>query len=171
MRLSVLIVGSVFSALGMDLSLRAFPGPGVRLRDTGQIALVNVIRSVVHASWQVTLEAPVGDSHGQAADVLLTHRSFGIHIEVESALVDLQAQLRKGHLKRDGLEHRLGFKIAFVLALGESKRNRRAVTTAAEVVHAALPAPAREVLTSLRTGRPLQRDGLMWVRPSPYQQR
>lgn len=166
-RLSVVIVASVFSALGMDLSLKAYPGRGVRLRDSGQIALTEAIRAAAHSIWRIHLEAPVGDPNGQAADVLLLGRSFGIHIEVESALVDLQAQLRKGQLKRDRLEQRLALKLAFVLALGESKRNRQAVQAAGDVVHAVLPASTREVMTSLRGGLPLHHDGLLWVRPAP----
>lgn len=110
------------------------------------------------------------ETNGQAADVLLlspagAERAFGLHIEVESALVDLQAQLRKGLLKRDGLERRYAAKLAFVMALGESKRNRAAVRGAVDVVRVALPASAREVLASLREGSPLHRDGLLWVRP------
>lgn len=162
--MSVMIIGSVFNALGMDLSLRAFPGAGVRLRDSGQIALTDVIRAQAHPSWRLSLEAPVGDPNGQAADVLLLGRSFGIHIEAESALVDLQAQLRKGQLKRDGLERRVGIKLAFVMALRESERNRAAFRGVASVVRAALPAPSREVLAALRGGLALNRDGLLWIR-------
>lgn len=164
-RLSVMIIGSVFSALGMELSLRAFPGAGVRLRDSGQIALTEVIHLEAHPSWRLSLEAPVGDQNGQAADVLLLGRSFGIHIEVESALVDLQAQLRKGQLKRDWLARRAGINLAFVMALRESERNRAAVRNVASVVRAALPAPSREVLAALRGGLALNRDGLLWIRP------
>lgn len=169
-QISVSIVAGVFSALGMDLSLRAFPGPGIRLRDSGQIALTRVIQAAAHGDWRPILEAPIGDERGQAADVLLlspagAERAFGLHIEVESALVDLQAQLRKGLLKRDGLERRYAAKLAFVMALGESKRNRAAVRGAVDVVRVALPASAREVLASLREGSPLHRDGLLWVRP------
>jgi len=166
-RLSVMIIGSVFSALGMDLSLRAFPGSGVRLRDSGQIALTELIR--VESSPQLAAEprAPVGDHHGQAADVLLVGRSFGIHIEAESVLVDLQAQLRKGQLKRDGLERKAGAQLAFVMALRESERNRCAVRGVGNVVRAALPAPPREVLAALRGGLALTRDGLLWIRPLP----
>lgn len=164
-RLSVMIVGSVFSALGMDLSLRAFPGAGVRLRDSGQIALTEVIRAQAHPNWRLSLEAPVGDQNGQAADVLLLGRSFGIHVEVESALVDLQAQLRKGQLKRDALERRVGMKLAFVMALRESERNRAAVRAIASVLRAALPASSREALAALRGGLALDRDALLWIRP------
>ncbi|MEX0889835.1 MAG: helix-turn-helix transcriptional regulator [Chloroflexota bacterium] len=166
-RLSVMIVGSVFSALGMDFSMRAFPGTGVRLRDSGQIALTDMIRVEAHPRWRLSLEAPVGDQNGQAADVLLLGRSFGIHIEIETALVDLQAQLRKGQLKRDALERRVGINLAFVMALRESERNRAAVRAVASVVRAALPAPSREVLGALRAGLALNRDGLLWIRPLP----
>jgi hypothetical protein len=97
--------------------------------------------------------------------MLLLGPASGIHIEIESVLVDLQAQLRKGHIKRDGLEQRFERKVAFVLALGESERNRNAVRATANGTRAALPASSREVMTSLRTGQPLERDGLIWVRP------
>lgn len=166
-RLSVMIVGSVFSALGMDLSMRAYPGAGVRLRDSGQIALTESIRADTHRAWRISLETPVGDQTGQAADMLLLARSFGIHVEIESRLVDLQAQLRKGKLKRDALERKLGVRLAFVLGLGESQRNRIAVASVAGVVRAALPAPSREVLTALRNGTQLSQDGLLWVRFTP----
>ena len=163
-RMTIQVIGSVFAALGMDLSLRAYPGPGVRLRDSGQIALTSALRAAAHPSWRFSLEVPVGDKNGQAADVLLLGPSFGLHIKVESALVDLQAQLRRGQLKRDGLEQRLGFKLAFVMALGDSRRNRAAVRLVSDVIRAGLPAPAREVMSAVRTGQPLSRDGLIWVR-------
>ena len=163
-RLSVMRITSVFSALGLDVSLKVYPGQGIRLRDSGQIALTEVIQAVVGPTWRFALEAPVGDRSGQAADVLLLGRTHGIHIEVESALVDLQAQLRRGRLKRDALELRHGVNLAFVLALGDSERNRAAVRAAANPIRAALPAASREILTSLKTGQRLERDGLMWVR-------
>lgn len=164
-RLSVTLVGSVISVLGLDLSIRAYPGQGVRLRDSGQIVLAEVIQAAAHSSWRVLLEEPIGGPSGQAADMLLLGPASGIHIEIESVLVDLQAQLRKGHIKRDGLEQRFELTLAFVLALGESERNRNAVRATANVTRAALPASSREVMTSLRTGQPLERDGLIWVRP------
>jgi hypothetical protein len=165
--ISVAIIGSVFAALGMDLSLKAYPAAGVPLRDSGQIALTHVIRSAASEVWQLILEAPVGDAHGQAADMLMVGRGFGLHVEIESSLLDFQAQLRRAQLKRDGLQQRHGIKLALILALGESKRNRAAVRAAEAVVRAALPAGAREVLTAVRHCQPLDRDGLLWVRPPP----
>jgi hypothetical protein len=165
LRLSVLLVGSVFSALGMDISIKAYPAQGVRLRDSGQIVLAEVIRAAAHSTWRVLFEEPIGGPSGRAADVLLLGTRSGIHIEIESALVDLQAQLRKGQIKRDGLEQRYERKLAFVLALGESERNRNAVRATADLIRAALPAPMREVMNSVRTGQPLERDGLIWIRP------
>ncbi len=167
--ISVAIVGSVFTALGMDLSMKAFPGSGVRLRDSGQLALTTAIGAAASPGWRIMLEAPVGDQHGQAADMLLLGRGYGLHIEIESSLVDLQAQLRRGQLKREALRQRHGMELAFVLALGDSRRNRRAVEGAAEVVRVALPASPREILGALRGCVPLVRDGLLWVRPQSAQ--
>jgi transcriptional regulator with XRE-family HTH domain len=166
-RLSVQLVGSVFAALGMDLSLKAFPADGVPLRDSGQIALASTIQAAADPSWRVLTEAPVGNGSSQAADVVLLRPRHGIHVEVETGLVDLQAQLRRGTVKRDALQERLEVELAFVLALGESERNRAAVLAAGLTIRAALPATPREAWAAIRRGHALTRDGLIWVRPTP----
>jgi len=162
--LSTLIVGRIFGALGMHLSLRAYPGPGVPLRDSGQLALAEVIRPRAHPGWRVTFEAPTGDSSGQAADLVLATDRWGIHIELETRLVDFQAQLRRSQLKRDALQQHRGVPLALVLAVRDSERNRAAVRSAPAVIRAALPAGSRDVLAAIEHGTPLGRDGLLWVR-------
>jgi hypothetical protein len=113
------------------------------------------------------LEVPTGDQGGQAADVLLLAPPLGIHVEVETLLVDVQAQLRRGMVKREALERKLNMKLAFVLAVGDSQRNRDVVRSAESIIRAALPAPSRSVLAAIRSGLPLSTDGLVFVRRAP----
>jgi hypothetical protein len=151
----------------MEFSARAFPGHGVGLRDSGQLGLAEALRRQAHASWRVSFEVPAGEGTGHAADAIFDGALAGLHVEFESNLVDFQAQLRRGQLKRDALQHRLGHPLAFVLGLRDTERNRAAVAAHAAVIRAALPATSREALEAIRHGEPLARDGLLWLRPVP----
>lgn len=164
-RLSLLIVSRVGTALGVDLSARFFPGTGVGLRDSGQLAMAEVVRAQAHRSWRIGFEVPVGEDSRQAADVVLSGASGGLHLELESRLVDFQAQLRSGELKRDSMQQRYRTRLAFVLALRDSAANRAAVRAHSAVIAAALPATTSEVWRAIRTGNPLAADGLLWLRP------
>ncbi len=161
---SISIVVRIFAALGSDLPLRAYPGTGVGLRDSGQLPMAEAIRALAHPSWRIVLEAPTGDDGNQAADMLFLLSEAGVHIELESALSDFQAQLRRGHLKRDGLQQRHERSVAFVMGLRDTERNRTAVAAHLMLIKAALPASSRDVLAAIRQGRPVDRDGLLWIR-------
>jgi transcriptional regulator with XRE-family HTH domain len=163
MRLALRVVATMVRAVGLVLGVRTFPGDGVGLRDSGQLALAEKLRAFAHRTLRVQLEVPTGQGR-QAADMLLTTRTWGIHLELESLLTDFQGQLRAGHLKRDAVQQRLGMPIAFVLAIRDTDRNRRAVAAQLDLIRQALPAGSRDVLTAVRTGRPLHQDGLLWLR-------
>jgi hypothetical protein len=165
LKLAVSIATRAFAALGMQLVLKAYPADGIGLRDSGQLALAEQIRTLAHPSWRALLEAPTGEGR-QAADVLFIGPGAGIHLELDSALADFQAQLRSGHLKRDALQARLGIRLAFVLVLRDTARNRTAAQPHAAVIRQALPAGSREVVAAIRSGIPLERDGLLWLRGS-----
>jgi transcriptional regulator with XRE-family HTH domain len=163
-RLGLAIVAAIFAALGLNLSLKAYPGESVQLRDTAQLGMAEWIRLQAHHSLTLSLEVPTGLGL-QAADMLLLGPARGLHLELETGLPDFQAALRRGQLKRDALQQRLGMPLAFVLALKDSERNRRAVQAHSALIATALPAGSREVMEAIRYGRPLMRDGLLWVRP------
>jgi transcriptional regulator with XRE-family HTH domain len=166
LKLAVSIATRAFAALGMQLVLKAYPADGIGLRDSGQLALAEQVRTLAHPSWRAVLEAPTGEGR-QAADILFIGRAAGIHLELDSALADFQAQLRSGHLKRDALQVRLGIRIAFVLVLRDTARNRTAAQPHLAVIRQALPAGSREVMAAIRGGIALERDGLLWLRGSP----
>jgi transcriptional regulator with XRE-family HTH domain len=166
-RLSLLNLSRIVAAVGMDLSVRAFPAAGIGLRDSGQLALAEVVRAAAHRSWRIGFEVPTREDAKQAADLVLFGAVSGLHIELESRLVDFQAQLRSGTLKRDALQQRYSSRFAFVLALRDTAANRAAVRIHRSVIGAALPAGPSHVWHSIRSGLSLAVDGLLWIRPAP----
>jgi transcriptional regulator with XRE-family HTH domain len=163
-RPSVVIVSHVAMALGLDLPLRAYPGSGIRLRDSGQLALAETVRRRAHSAWRIALEAPTSDDGKQAADLVLFGRGHAIHIELESRLVVVQAQLRSAGLKRDSLQQRHDIPVGLVIGLGDTHHNRGAVHAHRRLLGAALPATPREVWHAIETGMRIERDGLLWLR-------
>ena len=162
---SLRVMHRLASATGHDLSLRLFPTDGVRLRDSGQLHIAETIRDAAHASWRVRLEVPVGTPPDRrAADMTLESSRENVVLEVERALLDLQAQLRSAQLKRASLAERTGRTIRLVIALPDTRRNRAAVALHQSLLETALPVASRRVWACLRVGLPIGGDGLLWVR-------
>lgn len=157
-------VSRVAAATGHDLSVRLYPSATVSLRDSGQLAAAQAISNAADNRWTVTLEAPVAPGDRRAADMLLTGPGGQIHVEIERALVDIQAQLRAAQIKRDSLAHRLGAPVRLVLVVGDTPRNRSAVRSASDLLARAMPARPCDIWTALRAGAPLESDGILFLR-------
>ena len=158
-------MGRLAAATGHDLSIRFFPGDGVRLRDSGQLAVAESIRARLHASWRVRLEVPVSRAPDRrAADMVLENREEMVSVEIERALLDLQAQLRSAQLKRAALAEMIARPVRLVIAVPDTDRNRRVVATIRPLIEAALPVTSRRAWASLGTGMAIGGDALLWVR-------
>jgi transcriptional regulator with XRE-family HTH domain len=153
------------AATGHDLSIRLFPGSGVRLRDSGQLAVADQIRAATHASWRIRLEVPIGaQPDRRAADMILETAAELVAVEVERVLLDFQAQFRAAQLKRATLAERSGRSVRLVMALPDTRRNRAVIEAHRSILETALPTPSRRIWASLRSGSPVGGDGLLWVR-------
>jgi len=153
------------SGIGHRLSVRLFPADGIRLRDSGQLAVAEQIRAAAHPSWQVRLEVPVGfPPDRRAADMVLGGPDEAILVEIERGLRDFQAQLRAAQLKRVALTERLGRSVRLVIAVPDTVAARRAIAPHAEIVRSALPVSSRAAWASIRSGAALSGDALLWVR-------
>jgi transcriptional regulator with XRE-family HTH domain len=162
---SLEVLHRLASATGHDLSFRLFPADGVRLRDSGQLRLADLIRRESDTTWRIQLEVPVAaPPDRRAADMVLQTPSEVVHLEIERALLDLQAQLRSAQLKRAALANRLSRPVRLVIAVPDTARNRAVVDAHRSIVESALPVPSRRIWSSLRSGIPLGGDGLLWVR-------
>ena len=129
------------------------------------MALAQVITAAAHPSWQASLEVPISPGDARAADLILTNERGILHIEIERALVDFQAQLRSAQLKREALAAREGKPINLVIAVPDTRATKARLAPFASLIEATLPAASREIWQGIRTGEPLESDGILFVRP------
>lgn len=158
---------AVTEAAGLDLVLRTYEGRRPTLRDTGQLALAEHLCARVHPSMRPTIELLVGQ-HGEAIDIALFGAEEIVAVEVERLIVDLQDQYRRGDRKRQALGAMHQRPVRLVLVLEDTRRNRAAFERHARLIRSVLPAGSREVLRALAAGRPLGRDGVLWLRRRPH---
>jgi transcriptional regulator with XRE-family HTH domain len=152
-------------ATGHDLVVRLYPADGVRLRDSGQLEVAEVIRAAASPTWRVRLEVPVGvPPDRRAVDMVLDGPSGLVAVEVERALLDFQAQLRAAQLKRVAMAERLDRSVNLVIAVPDTRRNRGAVLSHRSLVAGALSVPSKQLWACLRSGTSVGGDGLLWVR-------
>lgn len=152
------------AACGHELGWRLYPVAAVRLRDSGQMALAQAITGAAHPSWRAKLEVPVAAGDARAADLVLTNGSEILHIEIERALVDFQAQLRSAQLKREALAARAQGPVRLVIAVPDTKAARARLRPFEQLIAQALPAPSRQIWRCVRTAEALSSDGILFVR-------
>jgi transcriptional regulator with XRE-family HTH domain len=143
-------------AVGLDPSIRVYPGPTV-LRDAGQVRLLERFRMRVHPAWDWATEVPFpspGDP--RAWDGFLRRASTRIGIEAESRLRDAQATARRLAIKqRDGGVDRI------ILLLAETRANSAALAAGREYLRARFPLDTRAVLRALGDGRDPGANGIV----------
>lgn len=154
------------AACGHELGWRLHPVATVRLRDSGQLGLAQAIVAVAHPSWRPRLEVPVAPSDARAADLLLTGATEIIHIEIERALVDFQAQLRSAQLKRGLIAAREARPIRLVIAVPATRTTRERLAPFAQLIGQTMPASSRAIWRTIQGGEPLAGDGILFVRPA-----
>jgi transcriptional regulator with XRE-family HTH domain len=155
------------AAAGHELGWRLYPVASVRLRDSGQLAIAQAIATQCHESWGVNLEVPVSAGDLRAADLLLAGATEVIHIEIERALIDVQAQLRAAQLKRTALASRDtsdARPTRLVIAVPDTQTARRRLAPVEELLSRQLPGSSRQIWDAIRSGSELGRDGLLFVR-------
>jgi transcriptional regulator with XRE-family HTH domain len=144
------------SAVGLDLSVRAFAGISV-LRDAGQVALINRLRSRVHPSMGWRLEALVAPGDQRAFDVLIGHPPRAAAVEAITRLRDVQAQVRT-------LEAKVGAASGvpvLILLIAATHANRRALLQAGDHLRSAFPLGTRSILASLARGHVPRTSGIV----------
>jgi transcriptional regulator with XRE-family HTH domain len=152
------------AACGHELGWRLYPVATVRLRDSGQMALAQVITAAAHPSWKVQLEVPVAAGDPRAADLVLAGPTEILHIEIERALVDFQAQLRSAQLKREKLAVRDGRPPQLVIAVPDTRGTRARLAPFAQLLAQTMPASSRVIWRAIRDGAALNDDGILFVR-------
>ena len=149
----------VAACVGMAFSGKLFPATG-RLRDAGQLSMINRYRGVVaRGRWNSKLEAPVGLPGDQRAfDLLLARGSLQVMHEFISRLRDVQAQVRRLTVKQaDARDARL------ILVIAATHANRRAVAEAGGALRDSFPLGTKAVLGALRSGVDPGGNGIVFL--------
>jgi transcriptional regulator with XRE-family HTH domain len=154
------------AACGHELGWRLYPVATVRLRDSGQLSLAQAIVGAAHPSWHPRLEVPVAPGDPRAADLVLSSQTEILHIEIERALVDFQAQLRSAQLKRELLGQARSQPVRLVIAVPDTRATRARLAPFAQLLAQTSPTPSRRIWQALRHAEPLGGDGILFVRPA-----
>lgn len=161
--MGIVTVCRVAAPLGLKVWGRAFPARTPSLRDTGQLAIADYLRVAASPGLRVVLEHGLGN--GRAIDAMLLGTDEIIAVEIERLLGDFQAQYRLADAKRMELAALHQRPVRLVLAVEDTRHNRAVARDHAALIRSMLPAGSREVMRTIRTGEPLGRDGVLWVRP------
>jgi transcriptional regulator with XRE-family HTH domain len=159
-----MIASRVAAAVGHDLAVRIYPAGGVRIRDSGQVAVLEQIVADTAPAWHSHLELPIGETDRRAADLVLEGPTEILHVEAEGGIADLQAQLRAAQLKRVALAKRYDRPVRLIIALPDRRSLRDITSTHAALLSRAFPVRSTSVWRSIRTGSPLGSDGMLFVR-------
>jgi transcriptional regulator with XRE-family HTH domain len=152
-------LGRIANVVGLDLWVRVYPG-GEPVRDAASPDLLNEFRGLLGPRLRLRAEVPIGDPRDLRAWDLAIIEDGGLTcgVELDTRLVDAQAQLRRMMLKRrDGEVDRVLWVIA------DTRANRQAVGLAANLFGADLSLDADEIRAALAAGRIPPRDGLILV--------
>lgn len=145
---SVAQLARIASVVGLDLSVRFYPGP-TRLRDSAHLALIARFRAKLSPDLTVRTEVPLPLAGDQRAwDAVIEGAGEPIAVEAETRLSDVQALERRIALKRrdSGLRR-------VILVVAATRSNSRIVREAAASLELAFPVPGRLTLRALAAGR------------------
>lgn len=145
--LTISMAVRLFTVLGQDLSIRAFPS-GDPIRDAAHAALLERLRIQCHRSvvWRTEVPLPIpGDL--RAWDATAIYPSFRAGVEAETRIRDVQALERRLALKeRDGGMDRL------ILLVLDSRSNRDALRLHQDQLAARFQVSGVRALELLRAG-------------------
>jgi transcriptional regulator with XRE-family HTH domain len=146
-RVSVHDLARLHAAVGLELSVRSFPG-GQPIRDGAQVGLLGAFREHLHRSlgWSVEVPLPLpGDR--RSWDGVVRGRDWRYGVEAETAPRDSQAVARRLQLKiRDGDVD------GCLLVVRPTVQTRRFLATAGDLLRAAFPVDGAGALELLRAG-------------------
>ena len=149
---------SLAAAVGLDVSMRTFPGAGP-VRDAAHVRLLARFRACLPATLRWATEVPLPMPGDQRAwDALISGNGWRFGIEAETGPRDAQALVRRLNLKaRDG-----GVQ-GVVLVLPDTRRTRAFLREAAAELRPALPCESRPILGRLAAGLPPAGNGIVVI--------
>ncbi len=149
--LSIIDAALVANAVGLDLSVKTYPGGG-RPRDAAHAArlqrLLAEVRPPLRCRTEVPLPRRTDLPEQRAWDATIDGAGETTAIELEMRLHDIQDQVRRLNLKRrDGAPDRL------LLVVADTRANRRVLCEYPEIFVELPRLQTSHVLRELRSGR------------------
>ena len=164
-RVSVAVAYRVGAVLGLDLSLKAFPG-GRSIRDAGQATRLQRLLECVGRPLSYRTEVPLlrnGERPDYRAwDAMLFGHDERTGVEFELRLYDIQAQIRRHRLKwrDDAVDH-------FLLVVAATRANRRVLAEFADLLVGMPRLRTSSVLATLRSGNHPSTGIILLDAPAP----
>jgi transcriptional regulator with XRE-family HTH domain len=153
---SIVTIASALGVVGLELSVRAYPG-GAVLRDAGHRRLLERLRTrlVSEARWGTEVPFPnAGDR--RAWDAVIGVAAVRIGVEAETRGRDSQELERRLALKRrdGGVDH-------ILLLLANTRNNRTFVRALGDGFRTAFPVPGPVILARLAAGEDPEGSGIV----------
>lgn len=160
--LDIVIASRICAVVGLDLSVRAFPGPNPG-RDAAHVRLIAAFRARLGAGLVVRTEVPIGRERDlRAWDVTTTDLRATAAAEFETRLTDAQSLTRRVMLKcRDS-----GIAVV-ILVVSDTASNRDAVASARAYLRPLFPLDSNAILSAARAGRVPNAGGIVFLRRTP----
>jgi hypothetical protein len=156
--LSIIQAAILSAVVGLDLSLRTYPGP-TGARDAGQLRLLGRLRVRLGPHWVWEFEVPLGLPQDQRAwDARVRHEVTGATFVIEAVVrvTDVQGLLRRIALKRrDGESPRV------ILLLAQTRANPSVLFSPDDVFGSAFPLRTRAALQALIDGKDPGADAIV----------
>lgn len=154
--ISMEAVSVLLAAVGLDLSVRAYPG-GDPVRDRPQLVLLGRFQGEVSRVILWASEVPLPNAGDPRAwDALLSIGTARWGVEAETRIGDVQARVRSLQLKkRDGRVD------GVILLLLDSRHHRLLMGRHRSLLEVNFPVQSDAALTALRAGRPPSGDAII----------
>jgi hypothetical protein len=143
----VLQLARMLAVVGLELSARAYPA-GQPIRDAGHLALIQRLRTRLHASVRLRTEVPFpGAGDLRAWDAVILGREWSLPVEAETRPTDVQALIRRLAIKaRDGAAEHV------MLLLLDSRHNRDLFRAHRSALVERFPVPGPRAMELLGVG-------------------
>ena len=149
-------LAAIGAALGLDISIRAFP-VGEPIRDAAQVGLLARLRSHIAPALMWRTEVPVRAPHDRRAwDAEIRGNDWRLVVDAESRVRDVQALSRKVVLKARDDEAE-----TVLLLIADTRHNRHVVRLAAADLASFFPISGREILAALEAGSRPRGSGIV----------
>lgn len=157
------VLARISAALGMDLSVRLFPGTGPLIRDHIQSSMVSMLVSMLADRWRPSLEVAVYKPVRGVIDVVLESEEPPlVACESQSELRRLEQHIRWSQAKAAALSEARGTSVARLLLLRSTTRTRAIVSEHAALIAVAFPGRHAAAMAALTSDAPWPGDSIVW---------